>query len=86
MCLFFNYRNSKEQHITILTFWLHFCLFRSEIFLIFTTTAGIQSKVLFEKFWQLVLHSKPTSRIILGFIRVQGIFRSPDSSEIQSGI
>lgn len=48
------------------------------------TTARIQSNVLFEKFWQLVLSfsSKPTSRIISGFLKVQGTFRSPNSSEI----
>lgn len=36
--------------------------------------ARIQSNVLFEKFWQLVLplYSKPTSRVVFGVLRVQG--------------
>lgn len=42
MHLFFNYRNSKEQHIKNTTFfWLQICLLRSEIFLIFMTVARI---------------------------------------------
>lgn len=56
MCLFFNYRNSKEQHIKKPTFLVRFFLFvEIEIFLNFTTVARIQSNILFEKFWQLVL-------------------------------
>lgn len=51
------------------------------------TTARIQA-VLFEKFWQLVLplYSKPTPRITLGYLSVQGIFRSPNSSEIHQDL
>lgn len=70
MCLFFNYRNSKEQHIKILHFELvFFCVFRSEIFLIFTTMARIQSNVLFESSgsWSYPYIASPLQELFFGF-------------------